>query len=122
MDYLKAVFALKVSEFCFKKRLLLLNIRSREACIPLENKKKMTLANQNGIMAKGQGKKIVRNNLLLFFFIKKYKESISSCLLKQKCFEHKNNKVKRPLLSKTILFHQYNTSSFVSFHKQSKGN
>lgn len=39
MDYLKAVFALKLSEFCLKKRLLLLNIRSREACIPLENKK-----------------------------------------------------------------------------------
>lgn len=51
-------------------------------------KKKLTLGNQNDIMAKGQGKKKIILNLFILFFMKKYRKSISYLL--KKCFKHKN--------------------------------
>lgn len=65
---------------------------------------------------KGQDKKNILN-LLILFFIKKDRKSIS--YLVKKCFKHKNIRWK-DLFSKTILL-QYDTSSLVFFHKQSKG-
>lgn len=85
----------------------------------------MTLANQNGVIAKGQCKKSIRNNLLLFFFHKEIQRKHIIIFTKTKIFwtQIKNNKVKKTLHCRKLYFSISITLVVLSpFINKAKGN